>query len=96
MARQFIGAANLDIRDSKPDWSAFLADRCGEWLGGYAPAIAGALFLTSVACWRLNKVLDDQATSPVNTCSVVSEQYRQPIRNSPEWVNGRPFRRLSL
>jgi len=26
MARPFKGTVNLDIRDSKPDWSAFLAD----------------------------------------------------------------------
>jgi hypothetical protein len=27
MTRQFKGTVNLDIRDSKPDWSAFLADK---------------------------------------------------------------------
>jgi hypothetical protein len=27
MARPFKGTINLDVRDSKPDWSAFLADK---------------------------------------------------------------------
>ena len=27
MAKPFRGTLNLDIRDSKPDWSAFLADK---------------------------------------------------------------------
>ena len=27
MAREFKGVINLDIRDSKPDWDAFLAPR---------------------------------------------------------------------
>ena len=30
MAKQFKGEINLDVRDSTPDWDAFLADRAPE------------------------------------------------------------------
>ena len=30
MAKQFKGEINLDVRDSTPDWDAFLSDRAPE------------------------------------------------------------------
>ena len=40
MPKQFKGAINLDIRDSTPDWRAFLADQAPE---GRAERAGGAL-----------------------------------------------------
>jgi len=31
MAKPFTGEINLDIRDSTPDWNAFLPGRAPEW-----------------------------------------------------------------
>ena len=48
MAKPFKGVINLDIRDSTPDWSAFLADRAPEG----APNVLVVLFDdTGLAAW---------------------------------------------
>jgi hypothetical protein len=48
MTRQFKGTVNLDIRDSKPDWSAFLADKAPQG----APNVLVILYDdTGLAAW---------------------------------------------
>jgi hypothetical protein len=48
MTRQFKGTVNLDIRDSKPDWSAFLAHKAPK----DAPNVLVILYDdTGMAAW---------------------------------------------
>jgi hypothetical protein len=48
MAKEFKGAINLDIRDSTPDWPAFLPDRAPEG----APNVLVVLYDdTGCAAW---------------------------------------------
>ena len=48
MAKEFKGVINLDIRDSKPDWDAFLADKAPEG----APNVLVVLYDdTGLAAW---------------------------------------------
>ena len=48
MTRPFKGTVNLDVRDSKPDWPAFLADKAPK----DAPNVLVVLFDdTGVAAW---------------------------------------------